>query len=129
MTFARHITRSLGVSLAVLIVAYGLYLLLVGQQITFQEEVPIGAAPAEQVTRHLPAVQGVIPLAAGVVILVGLVTQRLLVAWVGALAASAFAGLFVFGVGGILIPVAVMLLVALGGLTWSIRSVDRNSAA
>ena len=59
----------------------------------------------------------VIPTIAGGLILVGLARRTVPLAWIGAAVTSLFAGLFVFSIGGILVPVAVVLLVLLGVVT------------
>ncbi len=56
---------------------------------------------------------GVIPTIAGGLILLGSALRRIWLAWIGAVVTSLFAGLFVFSVGGALVPVAAVRLVLL----------------
>jgi hypothetical protein len=105
--------------LALIVAAYGLYLVVIGQEITFVPAVPPGDPLPEGTTRNVPAMQGLIPAAAGLLVVIGMAIRGLLVAWIGAAIATAFAALFLFGVGGALLPVVAALGVALGINTWA----------
>jgi hypothetical protein len=110
---------ALGVVLLALMVAgYGLYLLVVGVTVVSMPAVPEGTPPGPTSTGAMPVLQGLIPAVAGGLVMVGLVLRQIWLAWAGALLASLFAGLFVLGIGGAVVPVAVALLVLLGVVTW-----------
>jgi hypothetical protein len=114
--------RAAAIGVAVLAVGmagYGLYLVLIGPESTVMPAVPLGTPPGETTTRTVPAMQGLIPLAGGALVLVGLATRRLWLAWAGALVLALFAGLFVFGVGGVLIPFVGALLLLLSIVSWA----------
>lgn len=103
------------------IMGYGLYLIVVGQPWTIVPERPPGGTQDPGTTVVMPALQGVIPLTGGILVLAGILFRKLLVAWVGAILIALFASLFLFGVGGILIPVAAALLTLLAIETWLAR--------
>lgn len=107
------------VLLALVIAGYGLYLVVVGPTVGHMPAVPEGTQPGPTTTGTVPALQGLIPVVGGGLVLAGLSLRRLWLAWAGALVASGFAGLFVFGVGGVLLPVAAALVVLLGVVTWA----------
>jgi hypothetical protein len=107
------------VLLALIIAAYGIYLLVVGVTVVSMPAVPVGTPPGPASTATVPVMLGVIPMTAGGLILVGLVVRRIWLAWLGAAVTSLFAGLLVFSIGGILVPVAAVLFVLLGVLTWT----------
>lgn len=86
-------------------VVYGLWLVAVGQGWTVVDE--LGNA---QATRE-PTVAGVYPLIGGGLCLLGAVARRWSLAAAGAALMLVFSVLFAFGVGGVMIPVAVVLLV------------------
>jgi hypothetical protein len=116
--------------LALLTAGYGIYLLIVGVTVVSMPEVPEGTPPGPTSTVTLPRVEGLIPTVAGGLILVGLALRRIWLAWAGALLASLFAALFVFSIGGILLPVAAALLVLLGIVTWTgVTRIGRSSTA
>jgi hypothetical protein len=105
------------VTLAVISIGYGLYLAVVG--VEWRGLTESGAAlPQREMVESRPAPQGLVAVVGGSGVLVGLALERLVVAWAGAAIISAFAVLFVFGVGGILVPLAALLLLLLAWLTW-----------
>lgn len=107
------------VLLALIIAAYGVYLLVVGVTVVSMPAVPVGNPPGPASTATAPVTMGVIPMIASGLILVGLALRRIWLAWLGAAVTSLFAGLSVFSIGGILVPVAAVLFVLLGVLTWT----------
>jgi hypothetical protein len=114
-------SRALTVSLALLglgVVAYGLYLVVVGPVGTVVPAVPLGESPRPGVSRTFPTLSGLIPLLGGVLLLAGLALRQLALAWAGAVVIGIFAALFVLGVGGVLLPIAVILWCLLGVRTW-----------
>lgn len=62
--------------LAVAIAGYGLYLVLVGLEWTLMPAVPADSPPGEPATTTVPAMQGLIPLAGGLIVLIGLIRGR-----------------------------------------------------
>jgi len=105
--------------LALIIVAYGVYLLVVGVTVVSMPEVPVGTPPGPASTATVPVMTGVIPMIAAGLILVGWTLRRIWLAWLGAAITSLFAWLFVFSIGGILVPVVAVLIVLLGVVTWN----------
>jgi hypothetical protein len=106
------------VVVALAVAGYGAYLLLIGIPETMVIAVPPGEPLPEGTTTYRATPAGVVPLLAGLAIVIGLRSRRIAVAWIGGLAAAAFSVAFVFGVGGILIGPAAALLLALAALTW-----------
>lgn len=92
---------------AALLALYGVYLIVLGPVLTFVS--PGGSAT----TYHDPNAAGLAPIIAGLLVWYGVSKGSDLVAWAGAVIATAFSILFVFGVGGIAIPAAAALLAAL----------------
>lgn len=105
--------------LAVATAGYGIYLLIVGVTLITTPAVPLNSPPAPTSTRTDPVIEGWIPTLAGGLMLVGLALRRTWLTWAGVLVVSLFAALFVFSIGGILVPVAVALLGLLGVMSWS----------
>lgn len=117
-TIARAATVGV-VLIAFVLAAYGVYLVVVGVTIVSMPAVPLETRLGPASTEKIPSIMGVIPMVAGGLILVGLALRRIWVAWIGAAVTSLFAGLFVFSIGGILVPAAAMLFVLLGVVTWT----------
>jgi hypothetical protein len=109
----RSVATTLALAVCVGVSIYGLYLLLVGQEWIFVEEgTGISQAAME------PTFLGLVPFTAGLLGAVGIVLHRRLVAWAGWGLMMGFAVAFVFGVGGVLLPVAALLallMVVMGG--------------
>ncbi len=103
--------------IATTVVAYGLYLLLVGQALT---DMPEGSTVG--MVRYEPTPSGLVPLVGGSVILAGLLFERPLVAWVGLVVIAAFSVLFVFGIGGASVPVFGLLAAMLA--VWHVAAVS-----
>ena len=93
------------VSLAV----YCLFLLRVGSQI--QSVLEGGSLPG--IRGRSPSPAAIYPLLASVLIAGGLLTRKRWISWLGLLALSVFAGLFVFGIGGSFIPISAVFLLLL----------------
>ena len=74
------------------------------------------------VSVQTPNIAGLVPLGAGILVVVGIARHSQRLAWVGALAALGFSILFLFSVGGVLIPIA-------GLLVLSIALMRRSAAA
>jgi hypothetical protein len=119
-TLITYATIAVAVSLAAWVVRYALHLLIVGEARTIVPEISNTGFPAE-VTRvnveYVPYPAAVVPLVAAVLLVLGLLSQKLLVAWLGLAMLSAFAMLFLFSHGGPLLPVTGLLLIVLGIIT------------
>lgn len=87
---------------------YALYLLIVGLPSTIVYETP---GPTEIV--YMPYPTASLPLVALAFIITGLVTQRMLMAWLGWAGLCVFSLLFVFSLGGALLPFTGLLLLLL----------------
>ena len=98
--------------LAALVALYALFLLIVGERWTVVQE-----GEATRSVQFVPDPDALVPLLAATLLLSGLVTRKLLIAWIGLVVLSTFGALFLFGVGGILLPVAGLLLILLTIIT------------
>lgn len=102
--------RSIGTPIVLAIgtafVAYGAYLLVLGPEMV----VVLPNGPST-ISRD-PSAAGLIPLAAGLMVLSGILRGSGRMTWLGAMLALAFAVLFVFSMGGILLPFVALQLVA-----------------
>jgi hypothetical protein len=107
------------VLLGLVIAAYGVNLLLVGVTVVSLPAVPVGTPPGPASTETIPIVMGVILTIAGGLILVGLAVRRTSLTWIGAAVSTLFAGVYVFSIGGILVPVAAVLLALLSVVSWT----------
>ena len=101
------VATAAAVVVAVAVAALALYLLIVGQRWVITSSGPAGSQRVEY--RFYPV--AVLPLAAGALVLVGvLVRKQRSLAWVGLLFLALFGGLFVFGEGPLFLGAAVLLL-------------------
>lgn len=100
------------VLLAATVILYGLYLLIVGETRTIINEGETVRQPL-----FVPHVAGIFPLIGGITLLAGLLTRRPLIAWLGFVFIAAFSVLFLFGIGGLLLPVSAILLLLLTTMT------------
>jgi len=98
--------------LAAGVAIYALFLLLVGVPGTVVREGEVTRS-----VRYFPHPAAVVPLLTAVMLLSGLLTRKLLLAWVGFAALFAFGALSLFGIGGPLFPVAGLLLILLTLIT------------
>lgn len=108
-TFRRIATRlasALVLASAALVALYALFLLVVGQPWTVLHE-----GGTRSYTQLVPAPQAIIPLLAALTILAAFISRRTALAWVGVVALLAFSALFLFGIGGGLLPLAALMLV------------------
>lgn len=94
-------------AVAAVIAAYGLYLLIVGPEVTFFT--PDGPGT----TFRQPTFAGLLPVLAGLLVWLGIARQSAAITWIGGVLAGLFSVLFLFSAGGILIPLAAALLAAL----------------
>jgi len=101
---------------------YALFLLLVGVPGTVVYEVPITTVPEPGIRGSMqfsPAPQALVAILAAGAILVGLLTRKMIIAWIGLLILFVFSILFLFGVGGGLLPVAGLLMILLAIIQWN----------
>lgn len=94
--------------LAALLAIYGMYVALIGPVVLFVT--PDGGVP---VASHVPNAAGLIPIAAALLVWFGIRRLDERIAWAGGVTAALFAVLFLFGIGGLLIPIAGALLLVL----------------
>lgn len=98
---------ALPIVVAAVFMAYGLYLLAVGQLETI-------VTPGDgSVTVQVPTTAGLVPLVTGGLVLYGIWTGRDRVVWAGAVFALGSGVAFLFSLAGFLIPMAILLLAAL----------------
>ena len=105
-------TTVAAILLAAAVALDGLFLALVGEPRTVVQEGEVTGS-----VRYFPHPLAVVPLLAAAILLGGLLTRRLLVAWIGFAALFAFGALSLFGIGGPLLPVAGLLLILLTLIT------------
>lgn len=108
--------RLVAIALAVVATAFGISLVIVGMPWDVYAESATGSAFIGPEFRPISA--GFIPLVGGTIVLTGVLLNRPLVAWAGWMLITAFAILFVFGAGGALVPVAILLLAMLRRNDW-----------
>lgn len=93
---------------AAIALLYGVYLLLVGTTLTVWVETPDGG---EELGRQfLPTILGLVPLVGGATVIVGLLAGKEGIIWLGWLVIAGFAITGIFGSGGLLLPIALVLL-------------------
>lgn len=111
----------LAVLSAMVVAMYAVWLLAIGQPWTLVLEVPAKSQQASPVERvvHTPVPAAVVLLLAATLLIIGLLGRRLWLAWIGLATLTAFSALFVFGVGGGLLPVAGFLLLLLVTITFN----------
>ena len=98
-------------------VIYALYLLSVGYEVIGVYEGFPQVNPTV-FTNHVRPLAAIIPLLASLSIITGLLFRRNFISWIGLALLSAFAFLFVFSIGGILIPFALVLFILLIIIQW-----------
>ena len=105
--------------MAVVVAFYALTLLVVGEKITIVPESPIeeinktDPVPMTMSIEYIPYPPAIIPLLAAVLLLAGLLGRNQLLAWIGLAILLVFSLLFLFSSGGILLPIAGLLLLLL----------------
>jgi hypothetical protein len=102
--------------LAALVAFYAFFLLVIGQPWTIAYE-----GGENQGLRFISAPAAVIPFLAAILLLLGVLTGKKLWAWLGLTILLAFSILFLFGIGGILLPVAGFLFILLIAIQLSPR--------
>lgn len=107
----------LTVALALAIAAYGVYLLAVGTPVTIVPASLPGTERQPGTTENWPSPAGLFPLVSGLTVAAGLLLRAWVIVALGAAGIGLFSILFVFGVGGVLLP-AWLLLVFLLTLAW-----------
>jgi hypothetical protein len=103
--------RATGVAIAaaaVLFAVYGIWLLFIGPGLV--TVTPEGGIAASS---NIPSPLGVVPILAAALLSIGLARDDERLNWAGAGTAAIFAAAFLFSIGGILSPIAALLLVML----------------
>jgi hypothetical protein len=114
--FITRVATAISALLSTAVTLYALYFLLIGVKYTVVSESPLGTqTPALQTMKeyHAPESTAVGPIIAAGLLLFGLLTGKLEFAWIGFFVLTVFSILFVFGIGGPLIPVVGALAVLL----------------
>jgi hypothetical protein len=94
--------------LAALVAIYSLFFLVIGQPWVLAYE-----GGENRGLQFIPAFPALVPFLAATALLLGLLTRKKLMAWAGLTILIAFSLLFMFGIGGILLPVSGLLLILL----------------
>ena len=94
--------------LTALVAFYSLFLLVIGQPWTIAYE-----GVDNRGLLFIPAPPAFVPLLAATVLLLGLLIRKKLMAWIGLAILLAFSLLFMFGIGGILLPATGLLFTLL----------------
>jgi hypothetical protein len=96
--------------LATMVAIYSLFLLVVGQpwSVAYEDNM-------RQRVEYVRATQAIVPFLSALMILGGLIIKKRVIAGLGTVILLLFSLLFVFGVGGIILPVAgaMLLLIAI----------------
>jgi len=103
--------------LAAGVALYALFVLLVGVP-----GIVVGEGEVTGSVRYFPHPAAVVPLLATAILLGGLLTRKLLIAWIGFAILSTFSVLFLFSIGGGLLPMTGLLLILLTIITISRRN-------
>ena len=98
---------------AVAVALFAIYLLVIGQTGTLVREVPYGQPLPPGAVVRMPYQPAVAPMLAAVLLIIGLLTKRLSIAWAGLALLFLFSGLAMFSWGLAFLPGAVLLLVLL----------------
>lgn len=116
---------SLAILVAVIVVLHALRLIMLGTVIATVPESIIGepslgdAGAQVQLIPYLPAV---IPLVAAIALIVGLLINRLPIAWISLVVLFLFSLLFFFSEGGGFLVYDLLLLLFMGVIYWSRRA-------
>jgi hypothetical protein len=119
-----RIATSLAILIGVIVVIHALRLIMLGTVITTVPESVLGeprlgdAGAQVQLTPYLPAV---VPLIAAIALIVGLLINRLPIAWIALAVLALFSLLFLFSEGGGFIIYDLLLLLFLGVIQFSRR--------
>lgn len=95
------------------VAAYGAYLVLVGQVWLVIRE-----GPHVGFREYTPTLVGLLPLAAGLIVVLGVALKKRVVGWTGWALMTTFGVAFVFGIGGVVLSAAVVLGLALLAADW-----------
>jgi len=97
--------------LAAIVTLYGAFLLIVGQ--AFGGYSQQGTGPLVPVYSFIPNPAGLIPLVGGFLTLTGILMGNAWLKWIGFTISAVFSVLFLFGIGGVLLPLTPLLLLML----------------
>jgi len=114
-----NVTVVVVIFLAAVVALDGLFLATVGVPGTVIREVPLTKVPekAQESLQFSPAPQGLVAFLSAIMLIGGLLTRKLAIAWLALAVLFVFSTLFLFGVGGGFLPVAGLLLIFLSIVT------------
>jgi len=120
-----NVATALAILLAIAVAVHAIRLLIVGQAWTVVSEVPLSEAtqeaPEVASVEHGPYPAAAVPLLAATVLLAGLLTRQMPLAWIGMMGLLVFSVLFLFSSGAMLLPVVGLLLILLSIITLPAR--------
>jgi hypothetical protein len=108
LQYIAKVATAISALLASAVALYALYFLLIGVKYTDVSESPFGTPTSDLQSMkeyYAPELTAVGPLIAAGLLLFGLLTGKSEFAWIGFFVLTVFSILFVFGIGGPLIPV------------------------
>lgn len=118
-SFVRSAPKIIAVLLVSIVAIYAITLLVVGETITVVQETSIeeinttDPVPMPVSIEYVPYPPAIVLLLAAVLLLAGLLGRKQFLAWIGLAILLLFSLLFLFSSGGILLPIAVLLLILL----------------
>lgn len=120
---------ALAILLAGAVALFALQLLIVGMPLTVVPEVPEGTQDLPQAVTmvHAPYPFAVVPFLAMIFFLGGLLSQKLLVAWLGWAVLGIFSALFLFSSGAALLPAVGVLFALLTIISYARRHSEGDS--
>lgn len=117
--------RGLAIVIALIVFGFGVYLLVMGQQVTSVQEVPenFPGPPVESV-HYVPYPLALLYLVAAVPVLIGLIKPELMYfSWMGLVFLFLVSLMLLFSSGAPVVPAAMVLLILLAMMHW----LQRNS--
>ena len=103
-----RMSTTAAILLAAMVAVYALSLLVFGQPWILAYE-----GGENRGLQFIPALAAFVPLVAVAMLLLGLLTRKKLMTWIGLAILLIFSLLFLFGIGGILLPVSGLLFISL----------------
>lgn len=112
-------TTAVAIFLAAVVALYGLFLVIAGVPGTVIREVSITEVPekVQESPQFSPSPQGLVFLLSAAILISGLLMRKLRIAWLGMVILLVFSMLFLFGVGGGILPIDGLLLILLSIVT------------
>lgn len=93
--------------MSAIVAIYALFLLVIGQP-----WVTVSEGNADQQVMFVRAYPAIIPFLAATTIVIGVVVRKQTILWIGNLVLFTFSVLFVFGIGGAILPIASITLLS-----------------